>query len=295
MLTYLLAFAVAIASIGLYAITFFLPAFKREQDLIWSGVGLFYALVLWACAGQVRGGLLLGQMASVGLIGWLGWQAFGARWAGLSQADKEQAKVLTEIKSKLSSINLDQLGSQAKGLADKAKGAAKSVADKTGDAKGLVDKAKEAAQSVADKTKDASGLMDKAKEAAQSVADKTKDVAVSGKKNTETYVRKSFQDAATAAPEPTSEVVKPITQKVEAAVDPVVTPEIVTPEVVTPEVVTPKVTTTDATASTTSVDVKKAFADASSEVKETIEEKAVEVAETVTETAEAIVDDTKEA
>uniref|UniRef100_A0ACD5GY64 Ycf66 family protein n=1 Tax=Desertifilum tharense IPPAS B-1220 TaxID=1781255 RepID=A0ACD5GY64_9CYAN len=33
----------------------FFPEVYRKGDFIWSGVGLFYALVLWVCAGQIRG------------------------------------------------------------------------------------------------------------------------------------------------------------------------------------------------------------------------------------------------
>ncbi|MFM2431301.1 MAG: hypothetical protein RLZZ511_2514 [Cyanobacteriota bacterium] len=181
MLTYLLAFAIAIASLGLYAISFLLPAFKREQDLIWSGVGLFYALVLWACAGQVRGGLLLGQMASVALIGWLGWQAFGARWAGLSAAEKDQAKVLTDIQAKFSNIDFGKLTDQAKGLADKAKSSTQSLTDK---AKDVAEKAKDVAGDVADKAKDMK----------ETVADTSK-----AAKKSEPYIRKDFQATTEAA------------------------------------------------------------------------------------------------
>jgi Ycf66 protein N-terminus len=194
MLTYLLAFAIALASIGLYAMTFFLPAFKREQDLIWSGVGLFYALVLWICAGQVRGGLLLGQMASVAIIGWLGWQAFEARWAGLSAADRDQAKVLTEIKSKFSNIDFGKLGDQAKGLANKAKDSAT----------GLADKAKDVAGNVADKAKDvAADVSDKAKDVAADVKD-------TAPKSSEPYVRKAFQDTTEAVKDAVAETVETV-------------------------------------------------------------------------------------
>jgi hypothetical protein len=211
MLTYLLAFTIALASIGLYAMTFFLPAFKREQDLIWSGVGLFYALVLWICAGQVRGGLLLGQMASVALIGWLGWQAFEARWGGLSAAEKDQAKVLTEIKAKFSNIDFDKLGDQAKGLANKAKDSAA----------GLADKAKDVAGNVADKAKDvAADVSDKAKDVAADVKDTAKDAAP---KSSEPYVRKAFQDTAEAVKDTvaaTTETVKEVASDVvETAVE----------------------------------------------------------------------------
>jgi Ycf66 protein N-terminus len=211
MLTYLLAFAIALASIGLYAMTFFLPAFKRDQDLIASGVGLFYALVLWICAGQVRGGLLLGQMASVALIGWLGWQAFETRWGGLSAAEKDQAKVLTEIKDKFSNIDFGKLGDQAKGLANKAKDSAA----------GLADKAKDVASDMADKTKDvAADVADKAKDVASDVKETAKDAA----KSSEPYVRKAFQntteavkDAAETVKEVGSDVVETAAEEIKDA------------------------------------------------------------------------------
>ncbi|NES96456.1 MAG: hypothetical protein F6K32_14725 [Desertifilum sp. SIO1I2] len=79
MLAYILAFAVGLGSLVLYTAALFFPEVYRKGDFIWSGVGLFYALVLWVCAGQIRGGLLLGQTASVVLIGWLGWQTLMMR------------------------------------------------------------------------------------------------------------------------------------------------------------------------------------------------------------------------
>ncbi|WP_088893141.1 Ycf66 family protein [Leptolyngbya ohadii] len=81
MLAYILAIAVALASLGLYLAAFLLPEVHRKYDLLWSGVGLFYALVLWVCAGRITGGVLLGQIASVSLIGWFGWQTLQLRFA----------------------------------------------------------------------------------------------------------------------------------------------------------------------------------------------------------------------
>jgi hypothetical protein len=215
MLTYLLAFAIALASIGLYAMTFFIPSFKREQDLIASGVGLFYALVLWICAGQVRGGLLLGQMASVALIGWLGWQAFETRWGGLSAAEKDQAKVLTEIKSKFTNIDFGKLGDQAKDLASKAKDSASNLTDKAkdvaGNAQGFADKAKDVAANVADKAKDVAADV---KETAQDLTGKE---AIPTLKSPEPYVRKAYQDTAEAAKEAVTEVVETAIEEIKDA------------------------------------------------------------------------------
>ncbi|ASC69542.1 hypothetical protein XM38_004690 [Halomicronema hongdechloris C2206] len=79
MLSYLLALAVALSSLALYLAAFFYPELHRKQDFLWSGVGLFYALILWLCAGQMTGALLLGQLASVSLIMALGWQTLWLR------------------------------------------------------------------------------------------------------------------------------------------------------------------------------------------------------------------------
>ena len=79
MLAYILAVVVGTGSVGLYLAAFFLPAVHRKQDFIWSGVGLFYALFLWLYARQVTGGVLVGQTASVVLLGWLTWQIFNLR------------------------------------------------------------------------------------------------------------------------------------------------------------------------------------------------------------------------
>jgi hypothetical protein len=80
MLAYLLAFLIGSGSLGLYLSTFLLPEVTRKSDLFWSGVGMFYAWVLWVCAGRITGGLLLGQLAGVSLLGWLGWQLLDMRW-----------------------------------------------------------------------------------------------------------------------------------------------------------------------------------------------------------------------
>ncbi|MGE5659700.1 MAG: Ycf66 family protein [Actinomycetota bacterium] len=79
MLAYILALAVGLGSFALYMVAFFLPEVHRKSDFIWSGVGLFYALILWVCAGRITGAVLLGQMASVALLGWFGWQVLTLR------------------------------------------------------------------------------------------------------------------------------------------------------------------------------------------------------------------------
>lgn len=79
MLAYILALVVGLSSIALYMAAFFFPEVHRKHDFLWSGLGMFYALVLWVCAGRITGGVLLGQTASVVLLGWMGWQMLALR------------------------------------------------------------------------------------------------------------------------------------------------------------------------------------------------------------------------
>ena len=79
MLAYVLALVVGLSSIALYMAAFFFPEVHRKNDFLWSGLGMFYALVLWVCAGRITGGVLLGQTTSVALLGWLGWQTLVLR------------------------------------------------------------------------------------------------------------------------------------------------------------------------------------------------------------------------
>jgi Ycf66 protein N-terminus len=79
MLAYILAVLVGTGSVGLYIAAFFFPEIHRKQDFIWSGVGFFYALTLWVYARQSMGGIVVGQTASVALLGWFGWQTLKLR------------------------------------------------------------------------------------------------------------------------------------------------------------------------------------------------------------------------
>lgn len=79
MLAYVLALVVGLGSLAIYLAAFFFPEVHRKNDFIWSGVGLFYALVLWVFAPRITGGLLLGHVASVALLVWFGWQTLSLR------------------------------------------------------------------------------------------------------------------------------------------------------------------------------------------------------------------------
>ena len=105
MLTYVLALVVVLASLGLYSTTFVIPEVSRKNDLVWSGVGLFYGLVLWVCAGRITGGVLLGQMASVTLMGWMGWQMLEGRWNSVPEAQRVSSEKVAGWRSSLAGLS----------------------------------------------------------------------------------------------------------------------------------------------------------------------------------------------
>ncbi|MEM7591508.1 MAG: Ycf66 family protein [Cyanobacteria bacterium P01_A01_bin.83] len=81
MLSYALAIIVAISSLVLFFTAFLMSDLHRQDDFLWSGVGLFYALVLWCCAQNITGAVLLGQAAATALLVSSGWQNLQLRRA----------------------------------------------------------------------------------------------------------------------------------------------------------------------------------------------------------------------
>jgi hypothetical protein len=81
MLAYILAIAIGSSSLVLFTTAFVQPEIHRKDDFFWSGIGLFYALVLWFCANRLTGGVLLGQAAAVALILSYNWQNLKLRKA----------------------------------------------------------------------------------------------------------------------------------------------------------------------------------------------------------------------
>ena len=79
MLAYILSVIVGIGSVALYFAAFLFPEIHRPKDIFWSGLGLFYALVLWVNGTSLGGGLLLGQTLSVVLLGWFTWETISLR------------------------------------------------------------------------------------------------------------------------------------------------------------------------------------------------------------------------
>jgi hypothetical protein len=81
MLPYALAIIVGLSSLVLFSTAFFMSDVHRQDDFFWSGIGLFYALVLWFCATRITGALLLGQAAAVALLMSYNWQTLKLRKA----------------------------------------------------------------------------------------------------------------------------------------------------------------------------------------------------------------------
>jgi hypothetical protein len=81
MLANILAIVVGIGSLYLLSTAFIAADSHRKDDFLWGAVGLFYALVLWVCAGRFTGAILLGQAAASVLLLTFGWQTLQLRQA----------------------------------------------------------------------------------------------------------------------------------------------------------------------------------------------------------------------
>lgn len=108
MLAYVLALVIGLGSLAIYMAAFFFPEVHRKSDFLWSAVGLFYALVLWVCAGRITGGVLLGQMASVALLGWLGWETLNLRRE--RALPDERTQISPQVQAKIQGFSLSNLG-----------------------------------------------------------------------------------------------------------------------------------------------------------------------------------------
>lgn len=99
MLSYALAIAVAISSLVLFSTAFLMSKIHRKDDFLWSTVGLFYALVLWYCARNITGAVLLGQAAATVLIVSSSWQTIKLRRAIANPAQAAETKNFSVLQS----------------------------------------------------------------------------------------------------------------------------------------------------------------------------------------------------
>ncbi|MGC1216156.1 MAG: Ycf66 family protein [Phormidesmis sp.] len=74
-----LAILLGLSSFIFYMAAFFYPEVHRRIDFWLSGLGMACAVVLWFCAGQITGLVLLSQLALIVLLGALGWQTLSIR------------------------------------------------------------------------------------------------------------------------------------------------------------------------------------------------------------------------
>jgi len=123
MLAYVLALVVGLGSFALYMAAFFFPEVHRKNDFIWSGIGLFYALVLWVSAGRITGGVLLGQVASVTLLGWLAWETIALRRKTTPLEQQTPVPTGEEVQTAIANLakpeTLSQVSGQVTGLFSK--------------------------------------------------------------------------------------------------------------------------------------------------------------------------------
>lgn len=104
MLAYILAIAIGLSSLALFLAAFFRPKLHRQDDFLWSGIGLFYALILWLCSEQLRGGVLLSHVAGVSLVLTFGWQTLKLRLALANpeaRAEIENFSILSWMQNRL--------------------------------------------------------------------------------------------------------------------------------------------------------------------------------------------------
>ncbi|QQE65116.1 hypothetical protein GFS31_18010 [Leptolyngbya sp. BL0902] len=106
-----LAGIVGLGSVALYLAAFFFPEVHRRHDFFWSGVGCFYALILWLDAGQITPTELLGHLASISLMGWLGWQTLTLRRkrTPISQQTPYTADSWPTFRREMTALGLDAL------------------------------------------------------------------------------------------------------------------------------------------------------------------------------------------
>ena len=228
MLAYVLALVIGLGSLALYLAAFFFPEVHRKNDFIWSGVGLFYALVLWVCAGRITGGVLLGQLFSVALLGWFAWQTLTLRRA--LATPEQQTPIPTELPPQLKS-NFQGLQQKVTGFFKKGKSDSELVADAraTMAAKQAETQLKEVAKpsSTEEVTTPDAEIVDKL-DTPSVVAKPAPDVEIVDKRDT---------PAVVAKPSPTEEVTTPDAEIVDKGDTPAVVPELVPPKPPAPELV----------------------------------------------------------
>ena len=169
MLPYLFAIAIAVASLSLFFTAFFSPNWHRKDDFLWSGVGLIYALVLWICAEQIRGSVLLGQAAATILVLSLIWQTVQLRKL-LAVSDKS-----TELTALSFTAAVQRFwAKKQKGIKPNTKGATVSAPDNIQPPVDLAAAIAQVPEQVSEQVSEKSSVL--VENTVENIVDKTKDV-----------------------------------------------------------------------------------------------------------------------
>ncbi|MEL7067661.1 MAG: Ycf66 family protein [Cyanobacteria bacterium J06581_3] len=109
MFAHVLAVLVGISSFLFYIAAFFYPEVHRSLDWVWSTLGLLYAVVLWFCAGQMTGVVLLGQVVAIALLIALGWQTLSIRREKTPVYQQTPVTLTPELVSEWTKSKINQL------------------------------------------------------------------------------------------------------------------------------------------------------------------------------------------
>ncbi|PZO55723.1 MAG: hypothetical protein DCF15_09985, partial [Phormidesmis priestleyi] len=109
MLANVLSILLGLGSVTFYLAGFFYPESHRRSDVVWSGLGTLYALVLWFWAEQITGIVLLAQVAVLALLLGLGWQLLTVRREKTPVYQQTPVVITPEIVADWTKNQLNQL------------------------------------------------------------------------------------------------------------------------------------------------------------------------------------------
>ena len=198
MLDYFLALVVGFGSLAIYLSAFFFPEIHRQNDFIWSGIGLFYALILWIFAPRITGGLLLGHVASVSLLVWFVAQTLLLRRqltpAGQQTPFPSPELIKISFQEQMSKFSVKEKFAQLSGFVASVFGGVKSKIEQTVNKKTVIRPAEEILQTTRTEVTPPSKLPDESVTATPTI---TSEIS-SG----ETFSQSSLLDVVEVAPTP---------------------------------------------------------------------------------------------
>ena len=200
MLAYFLALVIGFGSLAIYLSAFFFPEIHRKNDFIWSGVGLFYALVLWIFAPRITGGLLLGHVASVALLVWFGWQTLSLRRQLAPQGQQTPLPspelIKISLQSQMSKFSVKEKFGQLSSFVTGVFGGAKAKIQQTVNKKPVIKTAEEILQTTPTEATPPSVLPDESVTATPAMTTETS--------SEETFAQSSMLEVVEVAPTPST-------------------------------------------------------------------------------------------